>query len=57
MEFEWDEAKAVENMRKHGVNFPQAALAFRDLLAVELFDDRRNSAKTDSSTLEVVKDT
>ena len=40
-----DEAKAVENLRKHGISFPQAALAFRDLLAVELFDDRRNSGE------------
>jgi uncharacterized protein len=42
LEFEWDEAKAAENLRKHGVSFAQSALAFRDLLAVEFFDDRRD---------------
>jgi uncharacterized DUF497 family protein len=41
-EFEWDEEKAAENLRKHGVSFPQAALAFRDPLAVDLFDDRED---------------
>jgi hypothetical protein len=42
LEFEWDQEKAAENLRRHGVSFPQAALAFYDLIAVELFDDRRN---------------
>ena len=42
LEFEWDEEKAAENLRRHRVSFPQAALAFYDLIAVELFDDRRN---------------
>lgn len=30
MEFEWDEAKAEANLRKHGVSFPEAATAFAD---------------------------
>jgi uncharacterized protein len=34
--------KAAENLRDHGVSFAQAALAFRDLLAVEIFDDRED---------------
>jgi uncharacterized protein len=42
VEFEWDVEKAAENLRKHGVSFPQAVLSFRDLLALEFLDDRRN---------------
>ncbi len=39
MEFEWDKEKAKENFRKHGVSFEEAALAFFDENAVELFDE------------------
>jgi uncharacterized protein len=39
MEFEWDEKKAKENNKKHGVTFEEAALAFYDEWAVEEFDD------------------
>ncbi len=39
MEFEWDENKNVENIKKHGVNFNEAELAFQDENAVELYDE------------------
>jgi putative transcriptional regulator len=42
VEFEWDEEKAVENLRKHGLGFPQATLAFRDPFAADLVDDRED---------------
>ena len=35
LDFEWDDIKAAENLRHHGVSFAQAALAFRDPFAVE----------------------
>lgn len=38
-EFEWDDDKAAENLRKHGVSFPQAVLAFRDRFATEDLDE------------------
>lgn len=38
MEFEWDEAKAESNLRKHGVSFPEAATAFADPLAAIFAD-------------------
>lgn len=41
MEFEWDDAKANDNLRKHGVSFAAAALAFRDPFAVEWIDERQ----------------
>ncbi len=39
MEFEWDKEKAKANYRKHGVSFQEAALAFFDENAIELFED------------------
>ena len=30
-DFEWDEQKAAENVRKHGVSFEEAASVFLDL--------------------------
>ncbi len=32
--FEWDEAKAKENLRNHGVSFREGSLAFNDPHAV-----------------------
>ena len=40
LDFEWDDFKASENVRNHGVSFAQAALAFRDPFAVEWMDRR-----------------
>jgi uncharacterized DUF497 family protein len=31
--FEWDDAKASENLKKHGVSFPEASTVFADPLA------------------------
>ena len=39
MEFEWDKEKAKANFLKHCVSFEEAALAFFDENAVELFDE------------------
>ena len=43
MEFEWDTEKAKSNFRKHGVSFEEAALAFFDENAVELFDETNSN--------------
>jgi uncharacterized DUF497 family protein len=37
--FEWDDAKAAGNIRKHGVCFEDAVGAFRDNFAIDYFDD------------------
>ncbi len=37
-EFEWDPAKALSNLRKHGVSFDQAATVFLDALALTVYD-------------------
>ena len=38
MKFEWDPAKAAENVAKHGVSFEEAATVFRDTLSVTGLD-------------------
>ena len=40
MDFEWDEAKAATNLRKHRVSFEDAALVFLDPNRIEVFDGR-----------------
>lgn len=40
--FEWDDAKALANWRKHGVSFSQASNIFRDPFGIEVLDDRGN---------------
>ena len=42
LEFDWNEAKAVENYARHGVSFELATKVFNDLFAVERIDDRRD---------------
>lgn len=39
MLFEWDEAKNQANIRKHGVDFREAAYVFSDPLALNIPDD------------------
>jgi uncharacterized DUF497 family protein len=38
--FEWDDEKAIANLRDHGVAFHHAIKAFGDGFAVEFIDDR-----------------
>lgn len=38
MDFEWDAKKAAANLRKHGVDFADAALVLEDDLAVSVPD-------------------
>jgi len=38
MTFEWDEAKAVANDRKHGVSFDEAKTVFQDPFALHELD-------------------
>jgi uncharacterized protein len=40
MDFEWDDAKAESNERKHGVTFTEAMTIFADLLSVTAYDPR-----------------
>ena len=40
MEFEWDEEKENENIRKHGISFRTAIHVFFDDYRIERHDDR-----------------
>ncbi|MEO8072083.1 MAG: BrnT family toxin [Acidobacteriota bacterium] len=42
IEFEWDPEKEKANFSKHGVSFEEAALAFFDDNAVELYDEKNS---------------
>ena len=42
LEFEWHDAKAEANFEAHGVSFDLAKTVFKDPLAVERLDDRRD---------------
>ena len=36
--FEWDEKKADENLKKHGVSFDEAKTVFNDPFSVTIYD-------------------
>jgi uncharacterized DUF497 family protein len=38
MDFEWDKAKAILNLKRHGVSFQEAATVFGDPLALTFND-------------------
>jgi uncharacterized protein len=42
MVFEWDQFKAADNLKKHGVSFEEAKTVFENVLAV-IFDDEAHS--------------
>ncbi len=39
IEFEWDAAKALANLGKHGVSFEEARSVFYDEFAIQFFDE------------------
>lgn len=43
MQFEWDPAKAAENLRKHRVSFETAKTVFYDEFAVQFFDTNHST--------------
>ena len=42
MNFEWDEAKALANVRKHRVSFEEARTVFGDVHALHRHDDEHS---------------
>jgi uncharacterized DUF497 family protein len=41
-QFEWDAAKALRNLREHGVSFERGATVFLDPRAMSMFDDEHS---------------
>lgn len=46
LRFEWDEHKAVGNLRKHGVSFEEAATVFGDPLSSTFADPRHSNVES-----------
>ncbi|HET9588454.1 MAG TPA: BrnT family toxin [Anaerolineales bacterium] len=44
-EFDWDPAKARQNLKKHGVSFERAARIFLDPFAISIFDERHSESE------------
>lgn len=45
--FEWDEAKAKSNIKKHGVAFEEAKSVFFDEYAIQFYDDESSQLEED----------
>ncbi len=45
MNFEWDEDKAEQNYRRHGVHFEEAISIFNDPLAITIYDPAHSSTE------------
>jgi uncharacterized DUF497 family protein len=45
MKFEWNTAKAVTNIKKHGVSFEEAKSVFFDDFAVQFFDQENSGTE------------
>jgi len=46
MQFQWDDTKNQINIRKHGIDFLQASIVFKDTSAVVVEDTRKNYGET-----------
>ena len=42
---EWDEEKAIQNEKKHGILFEEASLVFLDANRIESFDDSHSESE------------
>ena len=54
--FEWDPAKAAENLAKHRVAFEAAATVFRDSLALTVYDNEHSEAEERWATMGLGED-
>lgn len=45
--FEWDEAKAISNIKKHGIAFEEAKSVFFDEYAMQFYDDESSQLEED----------
>ncbi len=46
MRFEWDDAKAIGNVEKHGVTFGEATEVFYDPYALEDYDTKHSTSES-----------
>jgi len=43
VEYEWDEEKAALNLKKHDVDFDEAATVFDDLFYIDFYDPKHSA--------------
>jgi uncharacterized DUF497 family protein len=56
LQFEWDDAKAAQNLADHGLSFEAASLVFNDPFALEWLDDREDYGEDRYVILGIVDD-
>lgn len=47
IEFEWNQLKAVSNLKKHGISFDEAKSVFYDEYAIQFYDDKSSELEED----------
>ena len=45
--FEWDKAKALKNIEKHGISFEEASSVFYDDFAIQFYDVEHSELEED----------
>ena len=55
-DFEWDEEKNLSNLKKHGVDFRDAAAIFDDADRIEFFDAAHSGTEDRYNTIGMVRD-
>jgi uncharacterized protein len=45
IKFEWDRAKALANLKKHGIAFEEAQSVFYDDYAIQFFDNEHSDSE------------
>ena len=55
-DFEWDEEKNLSNLKKHGVDFRDAAAIFDDEDRIEFFDAAHSGTEDRYNTIGMVRD-
>ena len=56
LEFEWDDEKAAANLKKHGVDFWDAARVFDDDYRIEYYDAEHSGEEDRYNTIGLVDD-
>ena len=51
-EFDWDPAKARQNIQKHGISFERAARVFLDPFAISIFDEHHSGNEDRWATID-----
>jgi uncharacterized protein len=55
-DFEWDDAKAASNYRRHKITFEQAREVFADPFIIEWIDEGQDESERRSSALGMAED-